>query len=192
LAPRESLSFSGVANQGAIEVLQELTIEGFLEELAARRPTPGGGSASALSGALAAGLVAMAAEFSRNKEVSGKARVLMNTLTLLVDRDAKAFAAGDLREATGVPLQTAKHSYAVLKLAGALLETCNPRVITDIGVAAKMAESAVKGAMLNVEVNLASIGDEDYEQEVLKEAEEFSGPDWLIRNILSNIEARLH
>ena len=172
-------------------MLQELTIEEFLEELAAKKPTPGGGSAAALSGALSAGLVSMAAEFSRNKDVSEQARTLMGTLTHLIDRDAKAFAAQDLREATQVPLQTAKHSYAVLKLARALLETCNPKVITDIGVAAKMAESAVKGAMLNVEVNLVSIGDEDYRQEVLKEAEEFSCPDSLARTILSNIEAHL-
>ena len=173
-------------------MLQELTIEEFLEELAARQPTPGGGSVAALSGALAAGLVSMAAEFSRKRDVSEQARTLLDTLTHLIDRDAKAFAAGDLREATQVPLQTAKHSYAVLKLAGALLESCNPKVITDIGVAAKMAESAVKGAMLNVEVNLLSIGDEDYKREILKGAEEFSCPDSLTRTILSDIEARLH
>ena len=172
-------------------MLQELTIEEFLEELAARRPTPGGGSVAALSGALAAGLVSMAAEFSGNKDFSGQARTLMNTLTRLVDRDAKAFASRDLREATRVPLETAKYSYAVLKLAAALLVTCNPRVITDIGVAAKMAESAVKGALLNVEVNLASIRDEDYRREVLKEAEEFSRADSLARNLVSKVEARL-
>jgi formiminotetrahydrofolate cyclodeaminase len=173
-------------------MLQELTIEEFLEELAARKPTPGGGSVAALSGALAAGLVSMAAEFSRNKDFSEEARTLMNTLADLVDRDAQAFAARDLKEATRVPLQTAKHSYTVLKLAGALLEICNPRVITDIGVAAKMAEAAVKGAMLNVEVNLASIGDEDYKREVLKEAEEYSRADSLARNLVSKVEARLH
>jgi formiminotetrahydrofolate cyclodeaminase len=172
-------------------MLQQLTIEEFLEELAARKPTPGGGSVAALSGALAAALVCMAAEFSGNKDVSGQARTLMNTLTDLVDRDTKAFAARDLREATRVPLQTARHSYAVLKLAAALLETCNPRVITDIGVAAKMAESAVTGAMLNVEVNLVSIRDEDFKQEVLKEAEEFSCPDSLAKMIVSKVEARL-
>ena len=172
-------------------MLRELTIEGFLEELAARKPTPGGGSVAALSGALAAGLVSMAAEFSGNKAFSEEARTLMNTLTHLVDRDAEAFAARDLREATRVPLQTAKHSYAVLKLAAALLETCNPKVITDIGVAAKMVEAAVKGAMLNVEVNLASMGDEDYKHQVLKEAEEFFHPDSLANTIVGNIEARL-
>jgi formiminotetrahydrofolate cyclodeaminase len=172
-------------------MLQELTIEEFLEELAAKQPTPGGGSVAALSGALSAGLVSMAAEFSGNRDFAEKARTLMKTLTHLVDRDAKAFATRDLEEATQVPLQTAKHSYAVLKLAGALLETSNPKVITDIGVAAKMAEAAVKGAMLNVEINLVSIGDEDYEQEVLKEAEAFSCPDSLAQMIVSSIEARL-
>ncbi|NIM04036.1 MAG: methenyltetrahydrofolate cyclohydrolase, partial [Armatimonadetes bacterium] len=59
------------------------------------------------------------------------------------------------------------------------------------GVAAKMAEAAVEGAMLNVEVNLVSIGDEDYRQEVLREAQEFSCPDSLAKMILSDIEARL-
>jgi formiminotetrahydrofolate cyclodeaminase len=172
-------------------MLQELTIKEFLEQLAARQPTPGGGSVAALSGALSAGLVSMAAAFSGNKDFSEEARTAMNTLTQLVDRDAKAFAARDLRGATHVPLETAKHSYAVLKLAGALLDTCNPKVITDIGVAAKMAESAIKGAMLNVEVNLVSIGDEDYKREVLKEAEEFSCPDSLAKTIVHNIEARL-
>jgi formiminotetrahydrofolate cyclodeaminase len=172
-------------------MLRELTIEQFLEELAARKPTPGGGSVAALSGALAAGLVSMAAEFSGDKAFSQEARTLMNTLTHLIDRDAQAFASRDLEEATRVPLQTAKHSYGVLKLAAALLETCNPKGITDIGVAAKMAEAAVKGAILNVEVNLASMGDEDYKHQVLKEAEEFSLPDSLANTIVGNIEARL-
>jgi formiminotetrahydrofolate cyclodeaminase len=172
-------------------MLKELTIEEFLEELTARKPTPGGGSVAALSGALSAGLVAMAAEFSRKKDISEEARTLMNTLTHLVDRDAQAFASRDLREATQVPLQTAKHSYAVLKLAGALVKTCNPKVTTDIGVAAKMAEAAVKGAMLNVEVNLASIGDQDYRQRILGEAKEFSHADSLANEIVSNTEARL-
>ena len=172
-------------------MLQQLTIEEFLEEVAARKPTPGGGSVAALSGALAAGLVSMAAEYSGNKDFSGQARALMNTLTHLVDRDAEAFASQDLREATRVPLQTAKHSYAVLRLAAALLETCNPRVITDVGVAAKMAEAAVRGAMLNVEVNLVSIRDENFRQAVLKEAEEFSSADSLARSIAKKVEARL-
>jgi formiminotetrahydrofolate cyclodeaminase len=172
-------------------MLQEMTIEGFLKELAARKPTPGGGSVAALSGALSAGLVSMAAELSRNGDISEESKRLMGILTGLVDKDAEAFARGDLRGATEAPLQTARHSYRVLKLAEALLENCNPNVITDIGVAAKMAESAVRGALLNVEVNLLSIGDKDYATEVLKKAEEFRSPEYLAGTIVSKIQARL-
>jgi formiminotetrahydrofolate cyclodeaminase len=172
-------------------MLKELTVEQFLEEVAARKPVPGGGSVAALSGALAAALVSMAARFSGNEEFSERARTLMSTLTQLIDRDAEAFASRDLKEATRVPLETAKHGYAVLKLADALMEICNPRVITDIGVAAKMAEAAVKGAMLNVKVNLASIGDKRYEREILQDADKFSRPESLAAKIVSNVEARL-
>jgi len=42
-----------------------------------------------------------------------------------------------------------------------------------------------------VEINLASIGDENYKKEVLKEAEEFSRPDALAEKIVSKVEARL-
>ena len=173
-------------------MLQELTIEGFLAELAARRPTPGGGSVAALAGALAAGLLAMAAGFSRSSDICEEARRLMDTLTRLVDDDARAFASGDLRQAAEVPLQTAEHSYMVLKLCGSLLEHCNPNVITDVGVAARMAEAAVRGALLNIRVNLVSLKDEHYQREVLAQAEEFSSPEPLAARIADEVAARLH
>ena len=40
-------------------MLKERTIEQFTKELAADSPVPGGGSAAALAGATAAGLIAM-------------------------------------------------------------------------------------------------------------------------------------
>jgi formiminotetrahydrofolate cyclodeaminase len=55
-------------------------LECFLEDLAARKPTPGGGSASALGGALGAALASMAAVFTTGNEkfasVEDKARDL--------------------------------------------------------------------------------------------------------------------
>ena len=172
-------------------MLQELTIEQFLEELAARKATPGGGSVAALSGALSAGLVSMAAEFSTNKDISREARGLMNVLTGLVDRDAQAFAGGDLREAAQVPLHTARYSHRVLELAEALLESCNPNIITDIGVAARMAEAAVEGALLNVKVNLISINDEAYHREMSATVEELSSASRLADTIVGKVQARL-
>ena len=172
-------------------MLQQLTIEQFLEELAARKATPGGGSAAALSGALSAGLVSMAAEFSTSKDISREARGLMNVLTGLVDKDAQAFAGGDLREAAQVPLHTARYSHRVLELADALLEGCNPNLIADIGVAARMAEAAIEGALLNVKVNLISINDEAFQKEMSATAEELRSAARLADTIVAKVQARL-
>ncbi|TET55358.1 MAG: hypothetical protein E3J50_04965 [Dehalococcoidia bacterium] len=172
--------------------LQEMTLNKFLEELACRKPVPGGGSVSALSGALAAGLVSMAAEFSGDSGTAEKSRRLGRVLISLVDKDAEAFVGGDLREATEIPLQTARYAYEVLKLARVLLQDCNPRLITDIGVAAKVAEAAVEGALLNVRVNLISIEDEEYEKEILKAAQKLRSAGSRSRAILSQVQARLH
>ena len=74
----------------------------FLERLASDAPTPGGGSASALAGALSASLLAMTAGLSlkkgslEKKEVQGirkRALVIQERLLRAVDEDAKSYEA---------------------------------------------------------------------------------------------------
>ena len=70
----------------------------FLDQLAARTPTPGGGGAAAVTGALAAGLVAMAARFSVRQltgadDLADRADELRRRATDLVDLDARAYQA---------------------------------------------------------------------------------------------------
>jgi formiminotetrahydrofolate cyclodeaminase len=71
---------------------------GFLDQLAARTPSPGGGGAAAVTGAMAAGLVAMAARFSATRlpgtgELADQADELRRRLAQLADMDAQAYAA---------------------------------------------------------------------------------------------------
>ena len=77
-----------------------MEIERFLETLASDNPTPGGGSASALAGALSASLLAMVAGLSlkkgqaRNremKEIKRKALVIQKKLHRAIEEDARSY-----------------------------------------------------------------------------------------------------
>jgi formiminotetrahydrofolate cyclodeaminase len=74
----------------------------FLEKVAADTPTPGGGSASALAGALSGSLVAMVAGLSSKKgkikkkgmeEIRRKALTFQKRLLQAIDEDSKSFNA---------------------------------------------------------------------------------------------------
>ena len=83
-------------------MLTELTIKGFLAETAGEAPVPGGGSISALNGAIAAALAEMVANLTigkkkyadvedEMKEIARKADTLQKELVLDVDRDSDAY-----------------------------------------------------------------------------------------------------
>jgi formiminotetrahydrofolate cyclodeaminase len=79
-----------------------MELKRFLEKVAANTPTPGGGSVSALSGALSASLVAMVAGLSSKKgkakqkgmeEIRKKALTIQKRLFRAMDEDLKSFDA---------------------------------------------------------------------------------------------------
>lgn len=85
-------------------MLTQMTIEEFIEQLASANPAPGGGSASALAGALAAGMVEMACNLTVGREkfsdveeelqvVLGRARELRQSMLEAVDQDTEAYNA---------------------------------------------------------------------------------------------------
>jgi len=70
-----------------------------------------------------------------------------------------------LKAAAQVPLRAAQVCSEVLALAAPLAEKGNPNVISDVGVGAALAEAALQCAALNVEVNLAFIKDQAYNEQ---------------------------
>ena len=70
------------------------------------------------------------------------------------------------REATKVPLETVEGGVEALELAKEAAEKGNRSAFTDSGVAVLLAEAAIRGASLNVRVNLASIRDESFRSSV--------------------------
>ncbi len=183
--------------------LVELTVSKFIEEVASDKPAPGGGSVSALGGALGAALAVLVGKATIGKEkfrdvqeemerVVSRGTELHQTLNKLVDEDTEAFnqilqayrmpkdepevrsaAIQDaITRAAEVPLQTAKLSFEALDLILAVAERGNKNAITDAGVAALFAESAVRGALFNVKINMLSIKDEEVKQKFTIDIEE--------------------
>lgn len=76
---------------------------------------------------------------------------------------AKAARTAAIQSATeaaaGPPLAVAALAATVIELAAALPGRSNPNVVSDVGVAASLAVSALESAAINVEVNLASLAD---------------------------------
>ena len=162
-------------------------VEPFIEQLAAPTATPGGGSASAASGAMAAGLAHMVASMSRGKkaylqyesELSGaiaRLAILREELKAAIDSDAESFnlvmkayrAAREtddggagvnaaLRHATSVPLGVAEHAAETKQIAEALKPITNPNMASDLVTAVALANAALTGALSNVDINLSSL-----------------------------------
>lgn len=176
--------------------LRGMTVTEFAERLASRAATPGGGSASALAGAMAASLVAMVARNTASnpnfadratalEEIATEADRLREDLIGLVDEDAAAFdrvmaafrlpretpelksarsreIQASYKAAVEPPMRVCRDAARVLALTGLVAEQGNPNAVSDAGVAALLAASALEGAALNVEINLGSIDDAGY------------------------------
>jgi glutamate formiminotransferase len=162
-------------------------VEPFIEQLAAPTATPGGGSAAAASGAMAAGLAHMVASMSRGKkaylqyeaplsEAIARLATLREELKSAIDADAESYnvvmkayraarEADDggvgvnaaLRQATSVPLGVAELAAEVTRIAEMLKPITNPNMASDLTTGIALAGAALIGAMSNVEINLGSM-----------------------------------
>ncbi len=131
-------------------------------------------------------------EFSNWAENGEK---LKNDLVNLVDADTKAF--NKIMEAFGLPKSTDEEkanrtkaiqeatkfaieipfkvmqaSYESMEVIKAMAEIGNPNSVSDAGVGALCARSAVMGAFMNVRINASGYDDKDYVTEILRTGKE--------------------
>jgi len=170
-----------------------MEIKRFLEKLSSAAPTPGGGSASALAGALSASLVAMVAGLSskqkRMVDIRKKSLAIQKRLFQAIAEDAKSF--DDVMKAFRLPKNTEKErlvrtkaiqkaykkatvtpqlvcqqSIKLLEYSNFLILKGNPNAISDAGVAAFLANTALKGGLLNIGINLGPVRDKSFRKKM--------------------------
>ncbi len=76
-----------------------------------------------------------------------------------------------MKYAASVPLETAETAFEIMKLAEAAVVKGNSNAVTDGAIAAMMGRTAVLGAILNVRINLGSIKDEAFVEELAKKCD---------------------
>lgn len=175
--------------------------ESFIKKLASSSPTPGGGGALALVGAVAAALASMAANITlkNNKDhtlinLVASLETLQKDLLILIEEDAKSFlplAAAyklpaktvkeqaekeqkkeeALKHACIAPLQIMKKCCQVIDICIELTTLAKPIVISDIGVGITLCKSALEGASLNVFCNTKLMKNRELAAELNKQAE---------------------
>jgi len=145
-----------------------------------------------------------------------KGHAVMTELLHLVDEDTEAFnrimavfampkstdeekaaRSAALQEATlyatEVPLRTMKAAFAAFDIVRAMAEEGNPNSVSDAGVGALAARSAVMGACLNVKINAAGLKDRAKAEELIAEAERIAADAQKAEaEILSIVESKIN
>lgn len=163
-------------------------VEAYLNDLAAKKPAPGGGSAAALQAATGAALMSMVANYTtgnpkyRDSEkkassILKKSEESRKKLQALVDMDVEAYARLSksmketkdtallekaFKKAVEPPYEVCLISADCLKSCEGLAECGNKNLITDTAIAAIFLEGAFFAAKYNVYINLKYIKDTDF------------------------------
>ena len=188
----------------------EQTCGAFLDALASKTPTPGGGGASALVGALGTALCTMVGNYTVGKkkyaEVEEDVKALMEKaedirarLLALVDADAAAFEPlsraysipkddprrGEimeqcLRDAAAAPMEILRLSCEAIDLHREMLDKGSVMMLSDVGTGVVLCRGALYGAALNVKVNTKSMADRAYAEAMNREADQLVNQYWKI------------
>jgi glutamate formiminotransferase/formiminotetrahydrofolate cyclodeaminase len=191
--------------EAKIRAAEGPTLDGWLDDLAAASPVPGGGSAAALAGVLAGALTAMVARLTigrkayaaaeaRAREILAEAETLRGELRRLVDDDAAAYTRvsdaykipkddpsraraidAALLDAAHAPLEAARRAERLIRLAQEIGTIGNKNARSDARVAEGLAQAALLGALENVRINVASLSDPALGRGTLEEATKLAG-----------------
>jgi methenyltetrahydrofolate cyclohydrolase len=166
--------------------LLDCSVADLLDRLAAKTPAPGGGGAAAITAAMAAGLLGMAARFSTAQLVDSPGRAayadrVRDKVAALAERDAEAYGAvlaafalprepdpevrrrqirRALQRAAQVPTEIAEVASGIATEAVELARRGNPNLRGDAFTAATLAAAAACSAaeLVRINVELGKLG----------------------------------
>ena len=140
--------------------LSELQVGEFLAALGEKTPAPASGAATALTAALAAALVELAARFADDKATIVRAKTLWSRLSELADEDSAVYTAfmADRNEETraaiiAVPEEIAACADEIVELAEHVRGQLSSSVVGDAEAAAELARAAARVARRLAELN---------------------------------------
>jgi formiminotetrahydrofolate cyclodeaminase len=187
-------------------MITQTTLEDFLNALASKAPTPGGGSAAAAIGAMGAGLISMVCNVTLGKKgmeevaadmraVCEESEALRSRLTAMIAEDIAAFDGlmgayrlpkgtdaektarstaiqQGLIGATNTPLDCARACAQVINLSRRAAQHGYSGVISDAGVGVLAAQTALRSAALNVQINAPLLEDRTFAERASAELED--------------------
>ena len=186
------------------------TCGAFLDALASKAPTPGGGGASALAGALGAALCTMVGNYTVGKKkyadveedvkaLMAKAEDIRARLLAQVDADAAAFeplsrayaipkddpTRGEvmeqcLRDAAAAPMAILRLCCQAIDLHREMLDKGSVMMLSDVGTGVVLCWGALYGAALNVKVNTKSMADWAYAEAMNNQVDELVNRYWKV------------
>jgi len=162
------------------------SIKTYIDDLASRKPAPGGGSAAGLCGALGTALLEMVCNFTAGEKYKdiephiqghlSSLKKIREEFSALVDRDVEvysvirdAFKTKDkkiigsaLKDGYYICLKICELSKKGLDIAVRLPEKGNPNLITDVGCGAELLKAAFNAGIFNCEINLKGIEEKGF------------------------------
>jgi glutamate formiminotransferase/formiminotetrahydrofolate cyclodeaminase len=110
--------------------------------------------------------------------------------------EEKAFRSKAIQDATKfaieIPFKVMENSYASMEVIKAMAETGNPNSVSDAGVGALCARTAVMGAFMNVRINASSYYDKVFVNEILARGKEIENKTIALEtDILKIIDGKL-
>lgn len=175
------------------------SIRKYLDDLAARLPAPGGGSAASLTAALGAALVSMVVNFTLGKSkyaqyekelkaILEKSEKLRKGFLNLVDLDVVAYKSKNLKDSLDIPFMVCRLCFEAIRLCPPLIRKGNVNLVSDVAVAAVLLEAAFASANFNVEINLSLPENKSFAAQIRKE---LNRKDKLIRKIRQQMEVKV-